>query len=131
MFCAKERRSEGSNLDSQKRQYIYIYIYIYIHIHIHIRVKLSLEHIRFTITWERDEFFSSRLVRLRRGATQKMPSVADDNNAWSYMPKTLFALLHVQKHTGHRVLRSDPFLHFMALNELFQIGISCMHNLRF
>ena len=114
VFSAKERRSEGSNLDSQKRQYIYI----------HERVKLSLENIRFPITWERDEFFSSRLFRLLRSATQKVPLVADVKNVWSYLPNTPFALWHVHKHTGHKVLRSDPLLQFMSLNGLFEIRIS-------
>jgi len=81
VLSAKVRRSEGSNLDSQKRQEFYF----------HIRVKLALEHIRFPITWERDAF-SSGLMGLSREASQSLPSVAE-KNVWSYMPNCSFAFM--------------------------------------
>jgi len=56
------------------------------------RVKLTLEHIRFPITWERDAF-SSGLMGLSRGAAQKLPSVGEIKNVWSYMPNPPFAFM--------------------------------------
>jgi hypothetical protein len=48
------------------------------------------------MTWDR-ESFSLGLMQLIRGASQKLPSVAEVNNVCSYIPKFPFVFLALTK----------------------------------